>query len=151
MWKNAKEVYIMYCVVEISTEVSALTRYPQDRTIHPSRNATLYLQNERRCCRMHDITIGGSYPHSVAAIVFKKSKWITAICKNNWNPGTTTWICGCCFVLHMLDFWQWEKQRRNWIAMSSKYLVVRVSTCMCVGVVCDLGCELCVWSHDART
>ncbi|XP_048029372.1 THAP domain-containing protein 1-like isoform X3 [Megalobrama amblycephala] len=28
----------------------------------------------------------------------KRSKWIAAIRRNNWNPGSETWICSCHFV-----------------------------------------------------
>ncbi|KAK7119636.1 hypothetical protein R3I94_021456 [Phoxinus phoxinus] len=28
----------------------------------------------------------------------KRTKWIAALCRNNWNPGSETWICSCHFV-----------------------------------------------------
>lgn len=34
----------------------------------------------------------------------KRSKWIAAIRRNNWNPGSETWICSVHFVSGMVNF-----------------------------------------------
>jgi len=33
----------------------------------------------------------------------KRTKWIDALCRNNWNPGSETWICSCHFVSGMVN------------------------------------------------